>query len=142
MSTLPPEKDAERLVRVYRRIREAREQNTSEYNKKDAEFKAQMEQVGKLLIALMDEQGALGLKTSEGTVSKVVKNRFWNVDWPEFNKFVKANDLFDLFEKRLAQKNVAEYLAANPTVQVPGLQIDRRFDVMVRKPTDRGGNEE
>lgn len=134
--------NAEKLVRVYRRIREARERNTAEYNKRDAELKEQQDMVGKALIALMDAQQSLGLKTAEGTVTKVVKNRFWNVDWPAFNKFVKERDLFDLFEKRLAQKNMAEFIESNPGVAVPGLQVDRRFDVLVRKPTDKPNSNE
>lgn len=137
MSDVPLERNAERLVRIYRKIREAREQATSEYNKKDAELKAQLDVVAKMLIDLMDEDKATGMTTTEGTVTKVIKNKYWNVDWPAFNQYVKEHDLFDLFEKRIAQKNMAEYLASNPEAAVPGLQMDRRYDVLVRKPSSR-----
>lgn len=142
MSDKPLEQDAERLVKIYRRIREAREQATAKYKAQDAEWEAQQKQAGQMLIALMDEQGALGLKTSQGTVTKTVKNKFWNTDWSAFNQFVKERDLFDLYEHRLAQKNVAEFMAANPDVVIPGLQTDRRYDVIVRKPTEKGGEDE
>lgn len=135
---IPIEKDAERLVRIYRKIRAAREEATSAYNKKDAELKDQLDQVAKLLLALMDENQTTGLKTGEGTVSKVIKNKYWNVDWPAFNDFVREHNLLDLYEHRIAQKNMAEYLQANPDVAVPGLQMDRRYDVLVRKPTAKG----
>lgn len=137
MSDVPLERNAERLVRIYRKIRDAREQATSEYNKKDAELKAQLDVVAKMLIDLMDEDKATGMTTAEGTVTKVIKNKYWNVDWPAFNQYVKEHDLFDLFEKRIAQKNMAEYLASNPEAAVPGLQMDRRYDVLVRKPSSR-----
>lgn len=137
MSDVPLERNAERLVRIYRKIRETREKNTSEYNKKDEELKAQLDAVAKLLIDLMDEDKLTGMNTTEGTVTKVIKNKYWNVDWPAFNQYVKEHDLFDLFEKRIAQKNMAEYLASNPEAAVPGLQMDRRYDVLVRKPTAR-----
>lgn len=136
-SELPLEKDAERLVKIYRRIRDARAKNTADYNKRDAELKEQLESAGRLLIGLMDAQKTLGLKTSEGTVSKVIKNKYWNVDWPAFNEFAKENDLLDLYEHRIAQKNMAEFLEKNPGVAVPGLQMDRRYDVLVRKPTEK-----
>jgi hypothetical protein len=141
MADIPHEFTAEKLVKVYRRIRAAREQNTAEYNKKDAELKEQLDMVGKMLINIMDEQGALSLRTGEGSVTKVVKNKYWNVDWPAFNEFVREKNLLDLFEHRIAQKNMAEFLESNPGVAVPGLQMDRRYDVVVRKPTEKPGEQ-
>lgn len=130
-------KDATRLTKIYRRIREARERNTSEYNARDAELKSQLEVVAKLLLDLMGEQNATSLGTPEGNVTRVIKQKFWNTDWPAFNQFVKENDLFDLYEKRVAQTNMAQYLAEHPENLPPGLQIDRRYDVLVRKPTKK-----
>lgn len=137
MSDAPIEKDASRLTKIYRRIREAREANTSAYKKRDEEFKSQLDTVSKLLIDLMDEQKTVGINTTEGSVSKVIKQKFWTVDWPAFNAFVKEHDLFDLYEKRIAQTNMAEWIAANPDNIPPGTQMDRRYDVLVRKPTKK-----
>jgi hypothetical protein len=126
--------DAEKLVKIYRKIRSAREDATAAHKKQHESLTTQMESVSRMLMDLMDKQNVLGMKTAYGNVSKVVKQRFWNTDWESFNTFVKEHDLLDLYEKRIAQKNMAEWIEKNPGQIPPGLQIDRSYDVLVVKP--------
>lgn len=131
---LPLQDDAERLTKIYRKIRDARKEASAAFKKQDAEWESQQDEAARLLMELMDRQNVTGIQTQYGSVRKVIKQRFWNTDWDEFNKFVKENDLLDLFEKRIAQKNMAEWIEKNPGQIPPGLQIDRAYDVVVVKP--------
>lgn len=135
-------KDAERLVRVYRKIREAKEAATSAYKKRDGELKAQLDTMERLLLDLMNEQEITGLRTAAGSVSKQIKERFWSTDWDEFKKFIREHDALDLYEHRIAQKNMSDFLKEHPTDIPPGLQIDRRYAVVVTKPRGTGGDED
>lgn len=122
-----------RLVKVYRKIRDALGDLTADYEAKKAVMKEQMELIEKELLSLMgdDEEG---FRTEYGTVSKVINQRFWTTDRAAFNEFVMTNNMLDLFENRIAQRNMAEYLAAHPDRIPPGLQIDRKYGIRVVKP--------
>jgi len=126
--------DASRLTRIYRKIRDKKEEASAAFKKQDDLYKDQLDQVGKLMLDLMEATGSDGLKTEFGTVSKVVKQRFWSTDWDDFKTFVKENDALDLFEQRVAQKNMAEWIAKHPDKLPLSLQIDRRYSVLVVKP--------
>jgi hypothetical protein len=45
------------------------------------------------------------------------------------------NHALELFEKRIAQSNMAQFLEENPGVVPPGLNSTSEFDISVRKPT-------
>jgi len=130
-------KDANRLVGVYRRVRDAREAASSAWRKQDEEFKVQLDLLEQELLKLMKEQNTDGLRTENGTVSKTIKEKFWSTDWASFGKWVLHHgaDALDLYEHRIAQRNMAEFISKNPTDIPPGLQIDRRYAVVVRKPS-------
>lgn len=127
-------KDAARLTKIYRKIRDAKSKLSEEFKKKEAELDEQLDTVSRMLMDILDENQQLAMTTEFGSVRKVVKQRFWCTDWVEFNKFAKDTDNLDLFERRIAQKNMAEWLAKNPEAIPPGLQMDRRYDVTVTKP--------
>jgi hypothetical protein len=75
------------------------------------------------------------VRTTEGTVVLSTKTRYSTTDWDEFKEFVKENDALDLFEKRIAQTNMAQFLKENPALVPPGLNSNAEYSVSVRKPT-------
>ena len=83
----------------------------------------------------MVTEGDLEIRTAgSSTVTKQIKTRYWSTDWDSFKTFVKENDALDLFEQRIAQKNMNQFLKENPTKIPVGLQTDRRYAVLVVKP--------
>jgi hypothetical protein len=64
-----------------------------------------------------------------------VKTRYYTQDWDSFKQFVIDNNALELFEKRIAQSNMSQFLQENPGVVPPGLNSTSEFDISVRKPT-------
>jgi hypothetical protein len=53
------------------------------------------------------------------------------------HQFIKENDAIHLLEKRVHGSNMKEFLEANPDVAPPGLQVNRKYTVSVRKPAKK-----
>jgi hypothetical protein len=108
---------------------------TTAYETEVEVLKAQQDMVK---TALKDQMLALGVKsvnTAEGTVILSTKTRYSTQDWDSFKQFVIANDALDLFEKRIAQTNMANFLKENPSLVPPGLNSNSEFSISVRKPS-------
>lgn len=125
----------DKLARVYRKMQTRIQELTAAYETEVEVLKAQQDQVK---TALKDQMLALGLtsvRTTEGTVILSTKTRYSTTDWDEFKEFVKEHDALDLFEKRIAQTNMAQFLKENPALVPPGLSSNAEYSVSVRKPT-------
>lgn len=129
----------DRLVRVYLKIRAAVQETQREYDEKIEALKAQQESLAnemKERIRAMGE-GVSSLKTEHGTVILTTKTRYYPQDWDAFKTFVIEHEAIDLFERRIAQKNMAAFLEENPGLTPPGLNSVSEIDVSVRKATAR-----
>jgi len=124
---------ADKLVKAYVKIRDERSKLNQEYDEKDAKLKEQLEVIEQELLDMCKTVGADSLKTQHGTVSRRVQKRFWTSDWHSFHKFVKDHDALDLFERRISQTNMQQFLEENPDVLPQGLNVDSKYTVSVRR---------
>lgn len=124
-----------KLAKVYRKMQAKLQQLTAVYETEAAALKAQQDQVKEALKTQMLALGVKSVNTEEGIVILSTKTRYWPQDWDAFKEFVKENDALDLFEKRVAQTNMATWLQDNPTLVPPGLNSSSEYAVSVRKPT-------
>lgn len=125
----------DKLARVYRKIYLKVQELTQEYESQIEELKAKQDEIKN---AMKDQMMALGtnsVKTNEGTIILSQKTRYYTDDWDSFKQFVVEHDALDLFEKRIAQKNMAIFLEENPGAVPPGLNSMSEYAVTVRKPT-------
>lgn len=127
----------ERLVKVYLRIREAAQETQREYDTKLELLKSQQSEVA---LAIKDRLRAMGddvtsVKTALGTVILSKKTRYYAQDWDAMKQFILDHGAVDLLEKRVAQKNMQQFIEDNPGVVPPGLNSVTEFDVSVRKPS-------
>jgi len=125
----------DKLAKVYRKIYARVNELTTQYESQLEALKAQQEEIKN---AMKDQMVALGLqsvKTDEGTIILSQKTRYYTDDWDSFKTFVVEHDALDLFEKRIAQKNMAMFLDENPGVVPMGLNSMSEVSVSVRKPT-------
>lgn len=125
----------DRLVKIYRKMRDKKQALQSDLDAKIAEIDAQMDAVEMAMKDQMRAAGVTSVRTEFGTAVLSTKTRYSVQDWGEFNKFVLEHQALDLFERRIAQSNMAEFLKDNPQVVVPSLQSNSEFSVAVRKPT-------
>ncbi len=123
----------DKLVKAYIKIRDARKELSTEFEKKDSELQEAMDTIEAQLLEVCKTTGADGIRTPYGTVSRTVKKRFWTNDWHSFYEFLKEHEAIDLLEKRIAQTNMSTFLEENPDLHPPGLNVDSRYSVVVRR---------
>lgn len=124
---------ADKLVKVFIKIRDAREALARKYEEDDGGLKEQQETIRLELLERCKQVGADSLKTAFGTVSRTVKTRYWSTDWGSMHNFCKEYDALDLMERRISQGNMKTFLKDNPDVRIPCLNADSFYDVTVRR---------
>jgi hypothetical protein len=125
----------DKLAKIYVKIRAAIQEINKEYEGKIEELKSQQDLISGAMKDQMMAQGMNSVRTSGGTIILGQKRRFFTQDWDSFKQFVIANDALDLFEKRISQSNMQQFLEANPDLFPPGLNAETEYTVSVRKPT-------
>lgn len=128
---------ADRLVAVYRRIRAAIEEREEAHTQEINTLKEKLEMVSDKLLKICNEQNLDSLRTPEGTVTRRVKSRYWTTDWEQMYKFIKENDAPFLLEQRIHNGNMKQFLEENPDQHPAGLQVDSKYAITVRKPTNK-----
>jgi len=125
----------DKLAKVYRKMRDQISELTKEYDTQVELLKAQQEEIKSAMKDQMQALGVTSVRTDQGTVVLSVKTRYSTADWDSFKKFVMEHDALDLFEKRIAQLNMKQFLEENPGVVPPGLNSNSEYDISVRKPS-------
>lgn len=124
---------ADKLVKAYVRIRDKRKAIAEAYEHDDNELKEALETIEAELLEICKETGADSLRTEFGTVSRRIAKRYWTNDWHSFHEFLKEHGAMELLEKRIAQTNMSTFLEENPDLLPPGLQVDSRYTVSIRR---------
>ncbi len=124
---------ADKLVAVYRKMREKRASLLREYEEQDEAIKSQMEVVEGKLLDLCKAIGADSLKTQHGTIIRTVKTRYWTSDWNSMHKFIMEHNMPELLEKRVSQTTMKQLLDENPDLMPPGMNVDSRYAVTIRR---------
>ena len=125
--------NAEQLVTVYIKMRDALVKLQREFDEKESAIKAQQDIVTQALLEMCKEMGAEGLRTPAGSVFKTIKTRYWTSDWGSMKQFIKDNNALDLMEQRVHQTTMKNFLEENPTLMPPGMNVDSRYSITVRR---------
>ena len=129
------EVSADRLVKAYIKIRDKRKQLADEFEKQDKELEETQDRLSEEILDICKTMGADGFKTEFGTVTRRVAKRFWTNDWHSFHKFLLDHQAPELLEKRIAQTNMATFLEENPDLLPPGLNVDSKYTISIRRKT-------
>ena len=125
----------DKLARVYLKIRAAKSALTQQYETELADLDKQEDEIEQAMKSQMLALGTKSMRTEFGTVMLGTKTRYTTQDWASFKEFVIQNDAVDLLERRIAQRNMAQFLEENPELVPPGLNSDTEYQISVRKPT-------
>lgn len=125
----------DKLAKIYRKMRDRVSELTREYDTEVETIKAQQAEIAAAMKEQMQALGVTSVRTDQGTVVLSVKTRYSTSDWDSFKTFVTEHDALDLFEKRIAQTNMKQFLEENPGVVPPGLNSNAEYDISVRKPS-------
>jgi len=129
MSETAPTIPAEKLVKVYLKMRAAKADLEAQVKKIDA----QMDQVKAGLLDYLKVQNLETVRTGEGLFYRSVKKRFTPNNWEAMGKFVLEHQVPELYEKRLHQGNIQQFLEEHPDLLPPGLNVDSEYTITVRK---------
>lgn len=124
----------DKLAKTYRRIKAKMQELTAAHEAELATFESKLEVVSTAMKDHLIAAGVKSVNTEEGTIILSKKTRYSTQDWDAFKAFCMENDALDLFEKRIAQTNMANFLEANPDKAVPGLNSNSEYAISVRKP--------
>jgi hypothetical protein len=125
--------DANKLVQVYVKIRDAKAAKTKEMEDAIAALDAQLEAIEGELLELCKTTGQDGGKTQFGSFRRSVKTRYWTSDWDSMYRFIKEHDMPELLERRVSQTTFKEFLQANPDKMPQGMNVDSRYAITVTR---------
>jgi hypothetical protein len=124
---------AEKLTKAYIKIREERASLSASFKEKDTALVNQLDIVRQGLLDYCDTHKVESVKTSEGLFYRTTKTKYWTSDWESMHKFILEHGVPELFDKRLNQSNLKEFLEDNPEVYPEGLNKDTEYAITVRK---------
>lgn len=123
----------EKLVRVYIKMRGAKDKITKEYESQLEKIEADMQTIKQALLGYCKEHNVESVRTKEGVFYRNIKKRYWTNDWEAMGKFVVENNAPELLEKRLHQGNTQAFLEQHPDLLPPGLNVDSEFTITIRR---------
>lgn len=125
--------DANKLVQVYVKIRDAKAAKQKEMEAELATLDAQLEAIETELLELCKATGQDGGKTQFGSFRRSVKTRYWTSDWDSMYRFIKEHDMPELLERRVSQTTFKEFLQENPDKMPQGMNVDSRYAITVTR---------
>lgn len=123
----------DKLVQAYIKIREKKQELAKDLESQTELLDDSLKEIASAMKAHLQASGGTSLKTEYGTVYLTKKQRYYPMDWDVLSKWVVENNAIALLEKRIAQKNAAQWLEENPNNPPPGLQCETEHVATVRK---------
>jgi hypothetical protein len=126
------------LVTTYLTIRTERNTLKNQWEIKDSELKADLEELERAMLVACNEINADSIRTGSGTIIKSLKETYTCGDWDNFKQFVVDNNALDLLQQRISQTNFKEFMSTRQEDGLPpGISTLREFAITVRKPTSK-----
>lgn len=124
---------ANKLVKIYLKIRDARTELSKKFKAEDALLVEQMDIVEKQLLEACNENDAKSINTAAGLVMRGVSTQYMTSDWDSMYKFIKDNDALGLLKQSLHQSNMKQFLDEYPDKFPPGMLVDSKYKITVRR---------
>jgi hypothetical protein len=125
--------DASELVKVYIKIRDAKEIKRKQMEADLAELEAQLDAVEQELLEICKATGQDGGKTTYGSFTRSVKTRYWTSDWDSMYKFIREHDVPEILERRIHQGNFVDFVTDNPDLMPAGVNVESKYSITVRR---------
>ena len=123
----------DKIVEVYIKIRDARDEARKKADEIDADYEGQLKVLEAQMLDVCKATGATSLKTPCGTVMRSVKSRYWTNDWEKFYQFMFEHNVPELLERRIHQTNIKQFLEENPDLLPLGINVDSEHSITVRR---------
>ena len=124
----------EQAIGAYMKLRLQKEEIECQVKTQVAEIKAKMEKLEAWIKEQADAQGVTSFKTKAGTAFLTTADFATVADWDALLSFIRENEAFDMFEKRVSKIAVRGYIEKLKAVP-PGVNYGTKLEVNIRKPT-------
>jgi hypothetical protein len=128
---------ADKLVTVYRKIRDAIDAQEEAHKSAIAGLKEKLGVISAKLLDLCNTQNVDSLRTPAGTVTRRPVTRYWTSDWEAMYDFIQKHEAMQLLEQRIHNGNMKQFLEENPDTLPVGLNADTKYALTVRKPSNK-----
>lgn len=128
--------DLGKLASAYIRIRDKRQELKRSFEAEDQVLAEDMKVLEEEMLDICKQTNAETIRTKSGTIIRSVKSRYWTNDWDSMYDFIEESGAFGLLEKRLHQTNMKQFLEENPDLYPKGLNVEKQYTVVVRRPTE------
>jgi len=125
------------VIKTYMALRDKKAELEAEVKEQVAEIKEKMIKLESYLKTKMDENGLTSFKSDFGTAFLTTTDYANVADWDEVVQFIKDNEAYDLFEKRVSKNAVRGYIDQNNAVP-PGINYGTKLSVNIRRPSAKG----
>lgn len=122
-----------KLVKVYLKMKMQRDEITQRFKDEDSALRDRMDILKAALLDYCRENGVEGARTTDGLFYRTTTTSYWTNDWESMGQFVVENNIPQLLEKRLHQGNVKQFMEENPEVVLPGLYVDSKYQISIRR---------
>lgn len=120
------------LVKLYIQLRDRRAERKRGYEMEDEGDKGKQEKIEGILLKRFQDNGLESIKTEFGTAYKSTRTSVSVADGEMFFDFVKANDLWDLLEKRASKTTIEQYKEEHQELP-PGINYSESITLNVRR---------
>lgn len=124
---------ADTLVSAYIAIRDKKRDIEASMKSQLKELEEEIQIVESAILDLCKEINADSIKTSGGIAMRTIKTRYTTNNWEAFYDMVHKHKAFELLERRIHQTHTKQFLEEFPDEHPPGLNIDRAYEITVRK---------
>lgn len=125
--------DTHKLIRVHQKISAARSKLKAEYDVADGKLKEQLATVEAAMLQFLNETKQKTAKSDNGYFYWEEKMTPSGSDWKALFNWVKKEDAFDVFHKRLSSTFIKTYMEGHDKALPPGVSIHRERIISVRK---------
>lgn len=127
------EPNVDQVIAAYLKLRNKKDAIEAEAKERVKGLKDKLSKFEAWLKVRADEQGVTSFKTPHGTAF-ITTTDFANVaDWDATLEFIRANDAYDMLEKRVSKTAVRSYIE-NDKMVPPGINYGTKVEVNIRKP--------
>ena len=124
---------ADKMTKAYIKIRNKRAELKAAFTKEDGELAHQLDILKRALLSYCENNKVESVRTDEGLFFRSQRTKYWTSDWDAMHKFVVEHAVPELFERRLNQTKMKQFLEENPELKHEGLKIDSEYVISVRK---------
>jgi hypothetical protein len=124
------------VVATYMKLRSQKESIEAEVKDRVSVLKVKMEKLEAWIKEQADVQGVTSFKTKHGTAFLTTTDYANVADWDAILDFIRAQEAFDMLEKRISKLAVRGYIEANKAVP-PGVNYGTKLEINIRKPVTR-----